>query len=81
MYLEKARNVSALSYGAHVSVTRVLTRPVPLDCTALLLVSCHFPLITCPAGQASGVFPGQSCGLSLSPWPQIKPTHGFIETF
>lgn len=41
MYLEKARNVSDLSYSVQVFVTQVLNSPVPPVCTALVYKSCH----------------------------------------
>lgn len=57
MYLEKARNVSDLSYRTPAAVTQVLSRPVPPDCTALLVsLSSHFPPTLCLACQAPGGF-------------------------
>lgn len=52
MYLEKARNVSDLSYKTPASVMQLLSRPVPPDGTALVSLSCHFPLhsLSCLSG-------------------------------
>lgn len=80
MYLEKARNVSDLSYRVQVSATQVLIRPILLDCTALLafimsLSSHHLPCWSgfwCVSRSALWSVP-------LTLQPQIKQTHGLQE--
>lgn len=78
MYLEKARNVSKLSYRAPVFVMQVLSTPVPRDCTAVLIsASCpfaaHYPALQVRLLVCLHTTP---CVLSLTHPCQIKQTRG-----